>query len=129
MLRTGIYELAYRQPQSRDPADAGKALAILRDGVILGSDKFGGVFSGSYMLDPATQCASVRLKLAVPPSGELVTGYVAGAEAELIEIVADLDELTEFVADVGGVAIKVSLSYLGPLPVPALRTCSGRSFE
>ena len=53
MLRDGIYGLAYATGRERMPTE-GSALATLRDGRILGSDPWGGVFSGSWL--PYSTC-------------------------------------------------------------------------
>jgi hypothetical protein len=66
MLRDGIYGLAYAAGRERMPTE-GSALATLRDGRILGSDPWGGVFSGSWRFDAVKRLNTVELRLEVPP--------------------------------------------------------------
>jgi hypothetical protein len=66
MLEDGIYGLDYRAQDARGE-DGGRALAILRDGKILGSDPWGGLFTGLYDYDPRDCLNKVRLRFDVPP--------------------------------------------------------------
>ena len=117
-MRDGVYRIYYRD--LADPVFGPEhALAVLREGQVLGSDPCGGVFSGaedSELKNPTV----VRVRLTVPPCGELVTGYLAGSEGATIEISGAFSPLANtqrsFV-DIAGDPVEIELVYLGPLPV------------
>jgi hypothetical protein len=118
MLADGIYGLAYAAGRERMPTE-GSALATLRSGRILGSDPWGGVFTGSCRFDAARRLSTVDLRRDVPPHGELITGVSAGPAGACIDIVAALEggapKLSSIV-NVAGRPVRVELTYLGPLP-------------
>lgn len=87
MLEDGIYGLAYAAGRERMPSE-GSALATLRGGRILGSDPWGGVFTGYCRFDAARRLNTIELRLEVPPNGELITGFSAGPAGARIDIVA-----------------------------------------
>lgn len=116
MLQDGIYALEYRGLRGRHGNSDG-ALAVLRDGRILGSDYFGGVFAGHYLRDERACRETILLRMRVPPDGELVNGFSAGPEGALIEIVASFecgsgDRGARI--DVAGRPIEIKLTYLSP---------------
>lgn len=118
MLRDGIYGLAYAVEGERMPTE-GSALATLRQGRILGSDPWGGMFSGSCRFDAARRLNTVELRLEVPPDGSLITGFAAGPTGASLDIVgafADAGPKFATVVEVAGAAVQVELTYLGPLP-------------
>ncbi len=118
MLENGIYGLDYRAQHAREE-DAGSALAVLRDGKILGSDPWGGVFTGLYDYDPNDQLNKVRLRFDVPPEGVLVTGFCAGPTGATLDIVGAFERTAHKMAtvvEVSGASVEVQLTYLGPLP-------------
>lgn len=118
MMDEGIYGLEYRA-EFMGEAETGSALAALRNGKILGSDRWGGVFVGSYDYDPVSERNSVHLRLSVPPEGRLITGFSAGPEGAAIDIVGSFERaapLTKAVAEVAGHPVEVTMKYLGPLP-------------
>lgn len=118
MLKDGIYGLAYAAGGERMPSE-GSALATLRAGHIMGSDPWGGVFTGSCRFDPAQRLSTVELRLNVPPHGELITGFSAGPAGASIDIVAAFEGTApnlSSVVNVAGRPVRVELIYLGPLP-------------
>jgi len=116
MLENGLYDLRF-QPVAEAHSDSGSALAILRNGKILGSDPWGGVFTGSCEFDAAARMTKVRVCLDVPPEGELITGFSAGPEGATLDIVGAFKQATpETVVNVAGAGVKLRLTYLGPLP-------------
>ena len=118
MLEDGIYGLDYRAQDARGE-DGGRALAILRDGKILGSDPWGGLFTGLYDYDPRHCLNKVRLRFDVPPEGVLVTGFCAGPKGATLDIVGAFERTAPkmvTVVDVSGTPVEVQLTYLGPLP-------------
>lgn len=118
MLDEGIYSLNYRA-EIAGQADADDGLAVLRNGRILGSDRWGGVFTGSYLFDPATTSNTVHIRMQIPPGGRLISGYTAGPKGSTLEFVASLERaapVSTTVVDVAGQPVEVQLTYLGPLP-------------
>ena len=118
MLRDGIYGLAYAAEGERMPTE-GSSLATLRSGRILGSDPWGGVFSGSCRFDAKKRLNTVELRLDVPPDGRLITGFSAGPAGASLDIVCAFDATAPKIAtmvEVAGAPVRVELTYLGPLP-------------
>lgn len=118
MLDEGLYGLSYRAEKASEPA-GGDALAVLRNGKILGSDRWGGVFAGSYTYDAAGKQNRVHVRFDMPPDGTLVTGYCAGPSGATLDIVADFQRATPVshaVVDVAGQPVAIELTYIGPLP-------------
>ena len=118
MLEDGIYRLDYRAQDAREE-DGGQALAVLRDGKILGSDPWGGLFTGLYDYDPRDCRNKVRLRFDVPPEGVLVTGFCAGPKGATLDIVGTFEPTAPkmvTVVELSGTPVEVQLTYLGPLP-------------
>ncbi len=118
MLANGLYDLRYSSVHD-GMSDAGSGLAMLRDGKILGSDPWGGVFMGSCEFDPAARVNTVRLRFEVPPEGKLITGLDAGPTGAVIDIVGAIPAVAPSattVVEVAGAPVTVELTYLGPLP-------------
>lgn len=120
MIDEGLYNLDYRSSVLGEGGqDGGNALAVLRNGKILGSDRWGAVFMGSYEFDPVSETNSVHLRLHVPPAGQLVTGFEAGPDGAVIEISGRFERaapVTRTIAEVAGLPVEVTLTYLGALP-------------
>jgi transcriptional regulator with XRE-family HTH domain len=117
-LDEGIYGLAYAGEHEGD-VDSGDALAVLRNGKILGSDRWGGVFTGSYEYDAEARINRVHVRLEVPPEGVLVTGFAAGPRGAMIDVVACFERAaprTEAMIDIAGRPVEIKLTYLGPVP-------------
>jgi len=118
MLEDGLYGIAYAAGRERMPSE-GSALATLRRGRIMGSDPWGGVFTGSCKFDAARRLSTIELRLDVPPHGELITGFSAGPAGASIDIVAAFEGAApklSSIIDVAGRPVRVELTYLGPLP-------------
>lgn len=118
MLENGLYDLSYRlEAETSAPTDT--ALVILRDGTVLGSDKWGGVFEGSCLLDPQSGRHLLDVMFRLPPGGVLVTATEPSVDGELIRVVAELsdsDGRQSFVASVVGQPVRFFLDYRGRLP-------------
>lgn len=116
MLSDGVYGLTYVPTQS-DGLPAGEAVAVLRQGRIVGSDPHGGLFSGTCEAEAESGGQRLRVRLDVPPEGELVTGQVAGPNGSSVDIEARIaGPSATAVVDVDGVPLEIRLRYLGPLP-------------
>ena len=118
MLENGIYGVNYRAAQAREE-EYGSALAVLRDGKILGSDPWGGLFTGLYAYDAQDELNKVHLRFDVPPEGILVTGFCAGPAGATLDIVGAFEKSAPKMAtvvEVRGAPVEVQLTYLGPLP-------------
>lgn len=116
MLDEGLYQVAYKAEKH---ADRGCALAVLRSGKILGSDRWGGIFAGSYRFDTVSGTSTVHLRMQVPPGGVLISGFTAGPSGSMLELVTALERATPVstaTVDLGGEPVEVQLTYLGPVP-------------
>lgn len=117
MFRNGIYKVFYRSPLDNF-GFSDHALAVLRDGQIMGSDRLGAVFTGGPGIVAAGGHA-VTIELAVPPGGELISGFKAGPTGASLTINTDFDPIQDTqvkMVDIGGGPVEVQLVYLGPLP-------------
>jgi transcriptional regulator with XRE-family HTH domain len=118
MLDEGIYEFVYRGEHDGE-VDGDSALAVLRNGRILGSDRSGGLFSGSYEHDAARDTNHIHVRLQVPADGILVTGFAAGLRGASLDITATIARaapVSSTVVEVAGRPVQIELKYLGPLP-------------
>jgi len=118
MLDDGVYTLTYFATDCAQPSIA-SGLAVLRNGKILGSDRLGSVFTGSYAYDATRQINTVHVRLKVPDGGVLVTGFAAGSEAVTLEIAGSFERAaptSTATVDVEGAPVDVRLTYLGALP-------------
>lgn len=114
MIDDGVYGLSFETPAR--PGDGG--LAVLRGGLILGSDPHGGVFRGRYRYDPACGEATVEVRLAVPPHGVLLTGLEAGPEGAFLDVSGRFRPgrpVSSAVVDIAGTPVAVELRFMGPL--------------
>ncbi len=96
-----------------------EALAILRDGKILGSDRCGGLFSGTCEFDPVAGLISIKIRVDVPPDAQLITGFAGGPTGATIHISAAVEAATKTASttvDVAGQPVDVAFAFLGPLP-------------
>ncbi len=117
MFDEGLYSLSYG---AHGVDDHDSALAVLRNGKILGSDRLGGVFSGSYEFDEKAEINRMHVRLQVPPCGTLVTGLAVGPQGAVIDIVGAFERaapVARTTVDVMGAPVDVQLTYLGALPV------------
>lgn len=118
MLSDGIYRVEYCAPFGAEEF-SDYALAVLRSGEILGSDKHGGLYLGTYEGEPATGRERIRLRLEIPLGGVLVTGDAHSQAGDFIDIEAAFDKQTapyRVVINVAGQPVSIELVYIGPLP-------------
>ena len=118
MLADGIYRIQYHARAGGED-DGDSALAVLRDGRIMGSDKHGGMFLGTYRSDPASGHANVNLRFDVPANGMLITGQSGGKRGRSLDIAIAFEPrqgTTKAVVDLAGQPVAVELSFVGPLP-------------
>ena len=116
----GVYAIQYCREDVFVDAE-GKALAILRDGEILGSDQFGGVFEGRIVKGGANSADRVFVKLRIPPGGCLFIGYCAGGEGAVVDISGPLigrGSNGGGTFEVIGEKVEVRFRYVGPAPMP-----------
>ena len=115
MLTEGVYEMDYHAAVER-PDVIGSGLALLRDGKILGTDRCGSVFIGSYDYDMASARGRVCMHLQFGP-GELVTGLTLGDGGEFdIEAPIQVGDMIETTVDVAGAPVAIRLTFIGPPP-------------
>ena len=118
MFRDGMYRVAYfsvEQPEREEDA----ALAVVRDGKIMGSDPQGGVYISTGVLGIPNGAAQVALTAQIPPGGTLVTGFEAGADGASLAVSGLLDvnaTAQRTTVTIGGQAVDIEVTYLGPLP-------------
>jgi hypothetical protein len=120
MLQDGLYDLSYRTGEAPVPS-TGYGLAALRKGRILGSDRWGGVFSGSYRFDADRGVGEIQVRLNAPPDGVLITGLPSGPDGLALDLVAEFKAGapgTSAVVNVGGCPVAVEFSYIGPIGGP-----------
>lgn len=118
MLDEGIYSLTCRADDC-DQSYSDTALAVLRKGRILGSDRQGGLVTGSYEYDSVAQLNKMHVRLQVPPDGTLFNGGDAGPGGAVVDIVGAFDRATptsHATVDLAGARVELRLIYLGPLP-------------
>lgn len=123
MLDEGLYGVTY-EGGGNGLTEFGDALAFLRDGTILGSDRWGGLITGSYDIDETRKAAVVRVRFEIPPGGELVTGFAPGPSGGSVECYSEVPLAapeTTAVFEVKGQRLGVTLTYLGPAPGDARR--------
>lgn len=120
MIDDGVYGLSFETPANHGeerPASA-EGLAVLRGGLIVGSDPHGGVFRGRYHYDPAHGEAVVEVQLAIPPHGVLLTGLEAGPKGAFIDVSGRFRPrrpVSTAVVDIAGAPVAVELRFMGPL--------------
>lgn len=122
-LKDGTYGIKLQAAGTPKPP-AQSALAVLRRGRIVGADRTGSAFSGSHCYDTCSGLNRVHLRLEVPPEGELITGFSAGIEGAVVDIVGALraDETegaplsASAIVDIAGRPLEVTLTFLAPPP-------------
>lgn len=118
MLDNGLYSLTYTSSDG-DQTNSADGLAVFRNGHILGSDRLGSVFTGSYNYDSEIAASRVNVRLKVPAGGVLISGFRAGEQDALLEIkgcFARAAPSTSASLDIAGTVVAVRLTYLGALP-------------
>lgn len=109
----GLYRLVYGSE------GGGEAIALVRAGRIVGSDRSGARFEGTYQFDSARRTNHFHVWLRVPPAGTTLTGLAAGEGGALVEVVAEVNEpgpVASVTARIGEESLELRLAYLGPLP-------------
>ncbi len=112
MLGQGLYSLRFRL-RSDDRAEIGSALAVVRNGSIMGADPWGGLFSGSC---EANSGQEIKVRLTIPADGELITGFKAGpdgAAIDLVAVVRDGGAYRSEALEIQGQEVDIELAYLG----------------
>ena len=66
MFNEGIYGVSYKG-ENMGLLDGDSGLAVLRNGKILGSDRWGGVFMGRYEYDPVREHNRVHVRMQIRP--------------------------------------------------------------
>lgn len=116
----GVYRLSFANCDAKgdDASFRSDGLAVLRDGLLLGSDRHGGVFRGHCQFDKVRGEAVVSVRLALPPNGVLLTGLEAGPDGAVLEIsgsFAPPKPVSTTVIEIGGRRLAVELRFVGPL--------------
>jgi transcriptional regulator with XRE-family HTH domain len=114
----GIYLVSYRGG-ARGQTDGDSAVAILRSGRIVGADRHGGIFRGSYDFDPSSSLNNLHLRLEVPPFGVLINGVSGGSKGLSVDIIGSFKRAsptTKTTVNVAGVPVEIELTYVEPLP-------------
>lgn len=116
-IEDGLYAISYSSSCDGETF-SGTALAVMRDGEILGSDRAGGLFTGSYQLDGDDESCKVRLRIDIPPEGMLVNGFKAGPQGCICDVSGSFTERAPdhiTVVDIGDGPIEIGLTYIGPV--------------
>lgn len=116
-ISEGLYSISY-QTTGESAGHSGDAVALVRDGRLIGADGWGGKFEGTYRFDSARRTYHFHMWLRMPPAGEAVTGASCDDQGALIEVEAELDPpdpLASAVARLDGRPVELTLAYLGPL--------------
>jgi hypothetical protein len=119
-IRDGVYELFYKSQRTADPS-WDTLLLIMRQGHLLGADRWGGIIIGTCEFDPSVGRHKFTVTLDVPADGLLVTGAAAPSASQTIEFVAQLNGQTYSTAgtiELFGEAVAVELVYRGPVHLP-----------
>lgn len=121
MLQDGLYELLYRA-EADTSCGFDSLLLALRNGKVLGSDRWGGVFLGDCVFDRARDEHTVKVRFHVPAGGMLVTDdrpRMRGSAIDLSAVLAgDRDgSLPTRLVDLGGQRVEVALKFKGPVPI------------
>lgn len=114
----GLYALRFTLEGHEEQED-GEALVVLRDGIVLGSDRYGGVFEGQIAVTGCGTFSCLAMTLLVPPGGVLVTGHRGGEDEAAVDVVGVLSNTAgkmSGVCDVLGERLAVQFRYVGMLP-------------
>jgi len=117
MLSEGVYKVVYFDDEQPSAAFE-PMLLILRSGAVTASDALGGVYFGEFE-SGANGLLRLTGSADIPPDGELVTGYVAGADGATVPLSIEISPESmqrRQTVTVGGRPVEVEISYLGPLP-------------
>ncbi|MBX9684135.1 MAG: hypothetical protein K2X41_10135 [Hyphomicrobium sp.] len=117
MFTDGIYKIAYAQDEQ--PEDAEIALAVVRNGAVMASDRHGGVYMGAEIQKLSETECRLFLTATVPANGVMASGFEAGPDGADLAICAVLDASSHHqraIVAVGGATMVIDVVYLGPLP-------------
>jgi len=115
-LSDGLYRIGYRASGEHD---GDHALAVLRNGKLIGADRHGGMFEGSYRYDRRRATNIIELRLEIPPDGLLISGLAvgpAGASLSVICSIAKAVPVSRTTVEIAGRMVAIELSFLSPLP-------------
>lgn len=118
MCQDGLYKIVYPS-DTQLLREFDEALAVVRNGSVLCSDRNGGVYHGAGVLDADQRCFQVDMTIDVPAGRELVTGFAGGGRGAQAAVVAHLDPRLRnqrSVIHINGAPVEIEISYLGPLP-------------
>jgi transcriptional regulator with XRE-family HTH domain len=114
----GIYRVTYRG-SVRGERETDTAIAVLRSGRIVGADRHGAVFRGSYDFNAEDKTNIVHLRVEIPPDGMLINGFDAGPKGAAVDLVGAFKRASptaKAVLQVAGMPIEIELSFVEPLP-------------
>lgn len=119
-IKDGVYELFYRCPCGPLGSGSDSLLLVMRQGQLLGADRWGGLISGRCRFDEPTGRHHFEVMFDGPPDGVLVTGAAPPATTRTIELVADVagSGKASGTVDLFGESVSLELQYCGPLPAP-----------
>ena len=118
MLQDGLYELFYRADADTSVGSDSLLLA-LRDGNILGSDKWGGLLTGRCEYLTSHHEHHIHVQLYVPPGGILVTDdtpHPTGCAVDLDLRFGKFADFASGLVEVAGQPVRVELLFKGPMP-------------
>ena len=118
MFRDGIYQVVCCTIGHAERV-CDHFVASVRDGRILGSDGHGGLYLGHDGGTALDYSARIQMTVQMPPGGQLITGLIAGPDGAALPLTGLLDASAnrqKSIIDIAGEAIKIEVSYLGPLP-------------
>ena len=118
-FQDGVYELFYRHDDVSNPS-SDSLLLVMRQGQLLGADRWGGLISGHCRFDPSTGRHRFDVVFDAPAHGTLVTGNAPPSAAQPIELVTDVPDTGRATGtiDLFGASVTLELQYRGPLPLP-----------
>ncbi len=67
----------------------GHGVVLIKSGIITGADAAGGLYDGEFK-ELGNRTAEGRVRVKLPPGGQLVTGATAGSEPMIFEIPLNL---------------------------------------
>ncbi len=127
----GVYRLDYQVEDEGSPRIL-SALVALSGNRLLGSDAFGVLLQGELGEPAPSGGRCLKLRICLPPGGELVTGFKSDEAGASVAVEAELPENgcgKVVLADVAGQPLAVTLNFVGPLPSTAPSERRKRSYE
>ena len=93
MLHDGLYELLYKPAAAARQQGFDSLLVSLREGQVLGSDRWGGFLYGGCVRDARSGCYHIKARFRIPPGGTLVTDHADRPGGGLIDVSTMLQPL------------------------------------